>query len=136
MTEIMKKRATGRAEVKSFEVKPYNQQAGGPTLYNLELTESFHGDIEGENQGRSLRAVGIDGSGSYVGFGRVVGRVGNQSGSFLLQVQGTFTSNHVLGEWFIVPNSGTGELKGLRGEGSFSTHLGQPGEIWLDYWFE
>ena len=47
MTEIMKKRASGRTEVKTFEDKTYSQPAEGPTLHNLEITESFHGDIEG-----------------------------------------------------------------------------------------
>jgi hypothetical protein len=133
---ITKKRASGRAVLKSHEVKPYDQRTEGPTLYILELTESFHGDIEGENQGRSLRAVNSDGSGSYVGFGRVIGKVGSKSGSFLLQVHGTFTSKRALGDWFVVPGSGTGDLGSLRGEGGFTTNLGQPAEIWLDYWFE
>jgi len=136
MPKIMKKRASGRAEIKAAEVKTYGQQEEGPTLHNLEIIESFHGDIEGENQARSLRAVRSDGSGSYVGIGRVVGKVADKSGCFLLQVSGTFMSKHVDGEWFVVPGSGTGELRSLRGEGGFTTELGQPAEIWLDYWFE
>jgi hypothetical protein len=39
-------------------------------------------------------------------------------------------------EWFVVPRSGTGELTGLRGNGSFKAQLGQHGSIWLDYFFE
>jgi hypothetical protein len=34
---------------------------------------------------------------------------------------------------FVVPRSGTGELKGLSGEGGFNAELRQDGAIWLDY---
>jgi hypothetical protein len=34
------------------------------------------------------------------------------------------------------PGSGTGELRGLRGDGGFKAELGQHGTIWLDYDFE
>jgi hypothetical protein len=35
-----------------------------------------------------------------------------------------------------VPGSGTGELRGLLGDGGFKAELGQHGTIWLDYYFE
>jgi hypothetical protein len=35
-----------------------------------------------------------------------------------------------------VPGSGTGELRGLRGEGGFEAQLGEGANITLDYWFE
>jgi hypothetical protein len=38
-------------------------------------------------------------------------------------------------DWFVVPGSSTGELKGLRGEGGFNAQLGQHGAVWLDYDF-
>jgi Protein of unknown function (DUF3224) len=136
MTEIMKTRAFGRAETKYQKVTPYNQQNEGPILSNLELTESFHGDIEGENQARSLVALRSDGSGIIIGFSRVVGKVGGKSGSFVLQANVTITKKHADGKWSVVPSSSTGELRGLLGDGGFITELGQPAEIWLDYWFE
>lgn len=136
MTEIIKKRALGEAEIRNHEIKPYNQQTEGPTLQTLDLTEAFHGDIEGENMARSLCAVGPDGSSSLVGFSRVVGKIGDKSGSFVLQASANLSSNKAQGKWFVLPGSGTGELRGLQGEGGFSTILGQPAEIWLDYWFE
>jgi hypothetical protein len=54
----------------------------------------------------------------------------------LLQDQGTVVNKQVSGVWFVIPQSGTGELKGLRGEGGFSAELGQYAKIWLDYSFE
>lgn len=42
----------------------------------------------------------------------------------------------VMGDWFVIPGSGTDELTGLRGEGGFAAELGQSASITLDYWYE
>jgi hypothetical protein len=44
--------------------------------------------------------------------------------------------NIVRGDWFVIPNSGTGELSGLRGEGGFRASLGEAAHVYLDYWSE
>jgi hypothetical protein len=36
----------------------------------------------------------------------------------------------------VVPGSGTGKLRGLRGDGGFKAELGQHGTVWLDDHFE
>jgi len=48
----------------------------------------------------------------------------------------TLVGTSVSGTWFVVPGSGTGELRGLRGEGGFKAELGQRADITPDYWFE
>jgi hypothetical protein len=35
----------------------------------------------------------------------------------------------------VIPDSATGELVGLRGEGQFTAQLGEGADIILDYWF-
>jgi len=67
---------------------------------------------------------------------RVVGTVGGKYGTFVLQDAGTLIGKRVSGTWFVVPGSGTGQLKGLRGKGGFTADLGQRARITLDYWFE
>jgi hypothetical protein len=42
----------------------------------------------------------------------------------------------VVGSWFVVPGSATGELAGLRGEGGFTAQLGQHAEARIEYWFD
>jgi Protein of unknown function (DUF3224) len=54
----------------------------------------------------------------------------------LLQDAGTLEGNAVKGDWFVSPGSGSGELRGVRGEGGFTTDLGQPAAVTPDYWFE
>jgi hypothetical protein len=75
-------------------------------------------------------------SGTFVGIERVRGAVGGRKGSFLLQISGTDLGKERKAEWFVIPGSGTGDLKGLRGEGGFEAQRGQKGAVFLDYYFE
>lgn len=135
MTET-KRRATGRTEVKSYQPTPYDELADGPSLLEIHVHETFSGDIEGEGTVRVIQAMQKDGSASLVGIERVRGAVGDRRGTFLLQTSGNLVGKKLKAEWFVVPGSGTGDLRGLRGEGGFKAQLGEQGSIWLDYYFE
>jgi uncharacterized protein DUF3224 len=81
-----------------------------------------------------------DGSARYVRVERVIGRIGGRSGSLVLQGSGSYDQSTRTGEctWFVVPGSGTGDLRGLRGAGGFvakhADYANVP--ITLDYTFE
>jgi hypothetical protein len=135
MTET-KLRATGRTEVKSYRPTPYDEQADGPSLLEIRVSETFSGDIEGEGTVRVTQALRKDGSASLVGIERVRGAIGVRKGTFLLQVSGELVGKELKADWFVVPGSGTGDLRGLRGEGGFKAQVGEQGSIWLDYYFE
>jgi len=128
--------ATGLIEVKTYVPKPYDEPTEGPKLVRISVTETFSGDVAGEGAAEFLQVIRPDGSASFVGVERVVGKVGDRSGTFVFQDQGTLAGKTVSGTWFVVPGSGTGGLKGLRGEGGFTAELGQHAKITLDYWFE
>lgn len=85
---------------------------------------------------RFIQAARPDGSASFVGIERVRGSIHGKQGSFLLQDSGTLAGQEVKGSWFVVPGSGTDELRGLRGEGGFEAQLGQRASVWLDYGFD
>ena len=59
-----------------------------------------------------------DGSARFVGLERIKGQLEARSGSFVLQHIGTFESGIVRAALTMVSGSGTGELSGLKGEGS------------------
>ncbi len=132
----MSTRATGRFEVKRWDEQPYDEIEGGPKLTRASVTESWHGDIEGEGSVEYLMMYRDDGSASFVRVERVVGRLGDRSGSFVLQGSGTFEGGMAKGTWLVVRGCGTGELRGLRGEGGFVAPHGPQGSITLDYQFE
>jgi hypothetical protein len=66
----------------------------------------------------------------------VAGSVGERSGSFVLQVSGSFDGGEAKGDWTVVPGAGTGELVGLRGSGGFAAPLGSEAAVTLEYEFE
>ena len=128
--------ATGKINVKTYEPTTYDQPAEGPALVRIRVVEYFSGDIEGEGAAEFLQTTRGEDEASFVGVEGVTGRLGGKSGTFVLQDQGTLKGTTVSGTWFVVPGSGTGELRGLRGEGGFEAELGQGADITLDYWFE
>ncbi len=132
----MSKRATATFQVKSWDEKPYDEIDEGSKLTRASVTKSFRGDIEGEGTLEYLMIHRDDGSASFVGLERVVGRVGDRSGTFVLQHSGTFEGGTAKATWFVVPGSGTGDLRGLRGEGGFASAHAEDYPITLEYDFE
>jgi hypothetical protein len=128
--------AKGRTEVSVYKPIAYDEPKDGPKLNEIQLTETFTGDIEAEGKARVLQAQWPDGSARYCTIERLVGMLGRRKGTFLLQVEGTVRGKHNKGAWFVVAGSGTGELRGLRGDGGFEAEIGKHGSWTLDYWFE
>ena len=58
----------------------------------------------------------VPGSGAYVAIERIEGRLDDRSGSFHLQHNGTMDRGQPSLTVSVVPDSGTGELTGLRGQ--------------------
>jgi hypothetical protein len=74
-----------------------------------------------------------DGSATFVGLERVVGRIGGQTGTFVLQRTGVFESGQAKESYSVVLGSATGELSGLRGEGSSAVGHGTEHPFTLHY---
>jgi hypothetical protein len=74
-----------------------------------------------------------DGSAAFVGLERVVGRIGEKTGTFLLQRTGVFESGQAKESYSVIPGSATGELQGLRGNGSSTVGHGMEHPFSLDY---
>jgi hypothetical protein len=130
-------RATGTIEVTGWAPAPYDELEDAVGLVAIEVTELFHGDIEGQGRARMLQALRPDGTATFVGHERVTATLAGRTGTFVFQDAGTLgPTGDVDGTWFVVPGSGTAGLAGLRGEGSFSAAVGQSANITLDYWFE
>lgn len=132
----MKKRANATFKIKSWDEKSYNEIEGSPKLTRAEIVKTFSGDIEGESTLEYLMMYREDGTASFVGLERVVGSLGGRSGSFVLRHQGTFQEGVAEVEMFVVSGSGTGELSGLRGKGSFAVGHKEPHLVSLDFDFE
>jgi hypothetical protein len=129
----MMKTAKSRFAIKTWDETPYDEGQGLPKLTRASVAKTFTGDLSGEGQVEYLMMYRSDGSATFVGLERVVGRIGDLAGSFVLQRTGIFEGGQAKESYSVVPGSGTGELEGLRGEGS--SELGHGGEhpFTLDY---
>ncbi len=127
--------AVAKITVRGAEAKPYDQTIG-PALVEINLIETFAGDIEGESPVRALQVMRDDRSASLVSVQRFRGRLGGREGTFVLQGAETVEAGRIKATWFVVPGSGTGALVGLRGEGGFAGEFGKGSDGTLDYWFE
>jgi hypothetical protein len=132
----MSQHADATFQVKSWDEKPYHEIDDGPSLTRASVTKSFSGDIVGDSTLEYLMMYRTDGSASFIGLERVVGRLGDRLGSFVLQHSGTFEGGTAKATWFVVPGSGTGDLRGLRGEGGFASAHAEQYPIIFEYDFE
>ena len=110
----------------SYDMRPFNAIDGGPTLLRYSANDRFTGIIEGEGVMEASAVMHVDGSGSYLGLQRVVGRIGERVGSFVLQQQGTFIGSQVSATWRVVRGSGTGDFAGISGSGGFEAAQDEP----------
>ena len=125
-------RAVATFEIRSWDEKPL-LEADGQKLTRASVKKSFQGDIEGESVLEYVMFYRADGTASYTGIERITGRLGGKSGSFALLHGGTFAGGVATSRWTMVEGSGTGGLKGLRGDGGFSSGHAQWYEMTLDY---
>lgn len=113
--EMTEQRATGVFEV---EMTPETSEADdhGNRLGRMALAKSFSGDLEGTGAGTMLAARTEDPrSAGYVAMERVDGSLDGRRGSFILQHSGTMEGDEQALAITVVPGTGTGELRGIRG---------------------
>lgn len=125
--------ASGTFKVDSWEEDSYAETGDGGKLTRARVKQTFSGDIEGEGAVQWLMAYRADETAHFVGLQHVAGRLGDRSGEFVLETSGTFDGKKAEGEWNVVPGSGAGELRGLRGSGGFSAPLGPEATVTLEY---
>ena len=116
----MRQRAVASFDVTAWDATPYEQDVQGPMLSRAKVRKTFRGDLAGESTAELLMCVAdptnFAAGAGYIGSERIVGRLGEREGSFVLHHWGVSggngpqkTAGHV------VPGSGTGDLVGLTG---------------------
>jgi hypothetical protein len=114
-------RATGSFDVKVTPQKPDTQVARAANLSRLTIDKRFHGDLDGISKGEMLALqTEVKGSAGYVALERVSGKLKGRSGSFVLQHSATLSRGEPESQISVVPDSGTGELRGLAGRMNIS----------------
>jgi hypothetical protein len=132
----MNTQATSGFEIDDWDEQPYVETEDGGKLTRAHVKQTFRGDIDGHGEVEWLMCYLPNNTADFVGLQRVIGRVGERSGSMVLETTGTFDGNQAKGPLRIIPGSGTGELTGIRGEGELHAPLGGQPSLTLTYRFD
>ncbi len=104
-----------------FDVKLLPQdapdKAEGSTLGRMSIDKHYHGDLEAQGTGQMLTALtDVKDSAGYVAIERITGTLNGKTGSFVMQHSGTLDHGAQHLSVTVVPDSGTGQLKGITGK--------------------
>ncbi|HYW27402.1 MAG TPA: DUF3224 domain-containing protein [Terriglobales bacterium] len=125
-----------RFKIDSWDEQPYRELDDGRkfTRAVVALSVAEQG-IEARATWDAVLYYAADGTSSYAGLMHVEGRLGDRTGSFVMEGTGRYDGTEARGESTVVPATATGELRGLHGTGqSVSTHEDYPFmPLTLDY---
>jgi hypothetical protein len=121
----------------SFEVTSWSEEQSGGLEESAKVTtaaigQRFHGDIEADTVSDTVMTYHEDGTAEFVSYQRVVGRVGDRTGSFVLRGFGHYDGTEARTEFEVVPGSARGELSGLAGRGTAVAGHGSTGTFGFD----
>ena len=129
----MKQTANGRFAIKSWDEKPYSEGPDLPKLARATVFKTFTGDIEGEGHFEYIMMYRADGTAAFVGLERFTGRIGDKTGTFVLQRTGVYEDGLAKEHYSVVRGSATGDLRGLVGDGSSAVGHGMEHPFALNY---
>lgn len=123
-------------EIAGWDQTAYDAPDMGPRLSRATVRKTFSGPLTGESTAELLMCQSDDDTGlAYTAVERVTGNLDGRAGSFVIQhgANGTETDTaRSLG--VVVPGSGTGDLRELRGTVAFR-HDERGAVMTLDYDF-
>jgi len=128
----MAEQATGTFEITSWDEHPYVEGDEGRKLTRASVTQHHTGDVDGDAAVEYLMSYQPDGTASFVTLQRFDGAVSGHRGTFVLQGEGGFADGVAQAPLRIVDGSGTDELAGIAGRGSFRAK-GHDTEFSLEY---
>jgi hypothetical protein len=107
--------ATGTFDVKLVAL-PVENIADDALIHRRSIDKTFHGALTGTSQGQMLSSgTTTEGSAVYVAVERVTGTLDGRAGTFALYHTGVMERGAPALSVTIVPDSGTGELAGIKG---------------------
>lgn len=125
---------TGQFTYANWEETRTSSGDSYPRIGQARVTNDFSGGIEAPDTA-CVYAIAYTGetTGSCTGVQLFTGRLDGREGSFVVEEHATFGSDGAVHCTFtVVPDTGTGGLKGLTGKGSY---IAQVGEKAFDYTF-
>jgi hypothetical protein len=123
----MSEHASGTFTGKHWEETGLSPADESPRLVQAKAGSVYSGGIESEVTTCLYAMTYVtDASGAFAGQERLSGSLDGRAGSFVIEQRGTFDETGTVHCTFeVVAGSGTGELTGLRGQGSFTATQGE-----------
>ena len=125
--------ANARFAIKNWDEKPYSEGPDLPKLTRAIVQRTYTGDIAGEGRVEFLMMYRSDGTASFLGFERMDVTLGGKKGTFVLQWTGVYEGGLAKASYFVVPGSGTADLRGLEGDGTSEVGHGMEHPFQLAY---
>ncbi|MFD2078546.1 Protein of unknown function [Actinopolymorpha cephalotaxi] len=119
-------RATGSFEITRWDATT-EEEDGGVTIASVLVGKEFRGGLTGTSTARLLTVAGrVPTSAAYVAIERMTGTLDGRTGTFVVQHAATMETDDA-GPYStmtvtVVPDTGTGELTGIRGEVTITVH--------------
>lgn len=110
--------ADGTFEIRTWEETAVAALPDGAKVVHLAATSDFTGDLVGTAQAEEEHYIRADGTRDFAGVIVVTGTLAGRTGTVVIRTTGTFDGTAARSDWQVVPDSGTGELRGLRGSGT------------------
>jgi hypothetical protein len=132
----MTTRATSSYRSLSWDETPYLEQPDGPRLVRADIRREFTGDLAATSTAILLMCQAEGGTkAGYVGSDHFSGTLEGRTGTFVVHHAATMGDDRPHQSGYVVPGSGTGELKGIYGECSW-IHEDREATFTLDYDFD
>lgn len=96
---------------------------------------TYRGGLEGEGILEELKVHFTDTRAEIYGVQRFTGKLGDQTGSFVLTHRGRLMNDVIASKMSVVPGSATEGLKGLRGEMRLHARPGQEFSVTFHFHF-
>ena len=113
----MTTRVKAEFEIAGWDETPFDEGVGVGKLTEALVTKKYTGGIEATSTTKWLMAYAPDKTATFVGIERIKGTVDGKHGSLVLLHDGVFEDGAATATLRIV--SGTDELKGATGSGTF-----------------
>ncbi|HYA44520.1 MAG TPA: DUF3224 domain-containing protein, partial [Acidimicrobiales bacterium] len=106
-----------------FEVTSWSEELAAGLEGTVKVTtarigQHFSGGIEADTVADMVMTYRPDGTAEFIGHHRVLGKVGQRSGSFVLRASGSYDGAEARTNFEVIAGSGTGDLEGVAGSGS------------------
>ena len=126
-------KAAGKFTITGGSEQTIREAPGEVRITRVSGTQRFHGALVGEGSVEWVFCYRPDRSARFVGLQRFEGSIDGRAGSLVMESSGGHDGRQSKGRWHVVAGSGTGELTGIAGDGTFEAPGGPEAAYELEY---